>query len=158
MMNNKQRNTKHSKAVKPINKCVRITDDHNDDIPVVSLHAHVLQQSSSSSSDTKRAYCGLHGSVAGGSAGTAGQFGRQLRAGLWENSIMRIMEWNWVRFAIIIGWRTVKTYSTFPSSQKQCKSQPEMLLGISDQLSNVRPLYSHEPLLTPVSDYQKRYL
>lgn len=37
-------------------------------LPVVSLHAQVLQQSSSSSSDTSRAYCGLHPSVAGGNA------------------------------------------------------------------------------------------
>lgn len=65
----------------------------------------------------------------------------------YENPIMNIMS----RFAIIRAWE-IKTYSTFPSSQKQCKSQPEMLLGISDQLSKTRPLYSHEPLLTPVSD------
>jgi hypothetical protein len=38
-------------------------------------------------------------------------------------------------------------HSTFPSSQKQCVSQPDILLGISDQLSNFCPLNSHVPLL-----------
>ena len=37
-------------------------------------------------------------------------------------------------------------HSTFPPSQKQCCSQPEIVLGISDQFSKLFPLYSHVPL------------
>lgn len=85
------------------------------DSPEVSLQAHCLQQSSSSSIGMSFANFGLQGSVAGGKASTGGQTGR---------------------------------HSTFPPSQKQCWSHPDIFEGISDQLSNICPLNSHVPLST----------